>query len=184
MYQEISRNDRKNRICRSCAHYIILCMVSVLSWTNLIRMKTARRRLNEQLRQHMTDRSHCKLLYDEDEDLHEYESFYDFSASYSVAAAAAAPSETVGLASENACCHSAPCDAGVPEGRNRGSSDGEEVVEVSRTLGVTDLDELVLLDGKTVGNRKWGRCVWGHELGARGMQSFLCFFVWNRRLDI
>ncbi|CAN0420829.1 unnamed protein product, partial [Ectocarpus sp. 8 AP-2014] len=34
------------------------------------------------VQQHMIDRAHCKLLYDEDEDLHEYESFYDFSASY------------------------------------------------------------------------------------------------------
>lgn len=102
----------------------------------------------------MTDRSHCKLLYDEDEDLHEYESFYDFSASY---ADADADGETVGLISENA---SSQSDAAVvPEGEE--GSDNDEVVEVSTTLGVTDLGELVLLDGKTVGNRKWNRYVCG-----------------------
>lgn len=101
----------------------------------------------------MTDRAHCKLLYDEDEDLHEYESFYDFSASYADAAATA---ETVGPVSENASPQSA---AAVPEGGEEGSDGEEAVVEVSRTLGVTDLGELVLLDGKTVGNRKWSRYV-------------------------
>lgn len=92
----------------------------------------------------MTDRSHCKLLYDEDEDLHEYESFYDFSASYSDA-------ERRGLDAANA---DADGDAAGPDE----GSDGE-TVEVSRTLGVTDLGELVLLDGRTVGNRKWSRYV-------------------------
>lgn len=90
--------------------------------------------------QHMTDRSHCKLLYDEDEDLHEYEAFYDFSASYSDA-------ERRDLNAVNT--DAADLDEG---------SDAE-TVEISRKLGVTDLGELVLLDGRTVGNRKWSRCV-------------------------
>eukprot|EP00752_Nemacystus_decipiens_P007806 g6972.t1 len=93
------------------------------------------------LQQHMTDRSHCKLLYDEDEDLHEYEAFYDFSASYTDA-------ERHALGAVNV---SSDADVDEDEG-----SDGE-TVEVSRTLGVTDLGELVLLDGRTVGNRKWSR---------------------------
>lgn len=94
----------------------------------------------------MVDRSHCKLLYDEDEDLHEYESFYDFSASYSEA-------EKTSLVAKND-----PAAAGAAGGEEEGESDSE-TVEVSRTLGVTDLGELVLLDGKTVGNRKWSRWV-------------------------
>lgn len=96
--------------------------------------------------QHMTDRSHCKLLYDEDEDLHEYESFYDFSASYSDA-------EKTGIVADGDGNAATPAAA---DGEGEEESDGE-TVEVSRTLGVTDLGELVLLDGKTVGNRKWSR---------------------------
>lgn len=95
----------------------------------------------------MTDRSHCKLLYDEDEDLHEYEAFYDFSASYSDA-------ERLALSSVNVASN-AVADAEADGDAEEGSDD--ETVEVSRTLGVTDLGELVLLDGRTVGNRKWSR---------------------------
>lgn len=105
----------------------------------------------------MMDRSHCKLLYDEEEDLHEYELFYDFSASYANAGAADGDGdgETVGLVSENASSDSTA--AGVPEGAEEGTDNDDDAVEVSRTMGVTDLGELVLLDGKTVGNRKWNR---------------------------
>ena len=101
--------------------------------------------------QHMTDRSHCKLLYDEDEDLHEYEAFYDFSASYSDAERLAL--NAVKVSSSDA------TDAGADGEASGGAEDGsdDETVEVSRTLGVTDLGELVLLDGRTVGNRKWSR---------------------------
>lgn len=87
----------------------------------------------------MRDRSHCKLLYDEDEDMHEYEPFYDFSASYN--------------------------DAGIHSLLKNGDSSStaeddaleDDDLQLSRTLGVTDIGELVLLDGKTVGNRKWNR---------------------------
>lgn len=91
----------------------------------------------------MMDRSHCKLLYDEDEDLHEYEAFYDFSASYSDAERHALNAVNVSSAAD--------ADADADEGSD------DETVEVSRRLGVTDLGELVLLDGRTVGNRKWSR---------------------------
>lgn len=97
--------------------------------------------------QHMIDRAHCKLLYDEDEDLHEYESFYDFSASYLDA-------EKSGLVAASA---SGAGDAAAAAAENSGEESDGETVEVARALGVTDLGELVLLDGKTVGNRKWNR---------------------------
>lgn len=87
----------------------------------------------------MTDRAHCKLLYDEDEDLHEYETFYDFSSSYSDA-------EKRGVVA----------DSDATDETNEPGEESDDV-EVTRTLGVTDLGELVLLDGKTVGNRKWSR---------------------------
>ena len=93
----------------------------------------------------MAGRAHCKLLYDEDEDMHEYEPFYDFSVSYGDAQEGdflrddqdAVAAEEAGAGAE------AEADE-TPEG------DG---VEPSRALGMTDIGELVLFDGKTVGSR-------------------------------
>lgn len=91
----------------------------------------------------MKDRAHCKLLYEDDEDMHEYEPFYDFSTSYSEA-------EKQGIVDTITAE-----DDEFAEG-DSDDADGSDV-QVSRTLDVTDLGELVLLDGKTVGNRKWTR---------------------------
>lgn len=105
----------------------------------------------------MKDRSHCKLLYEEGEDLHEYESFYDFSASYTEA-------EKRGFAKNaSSSTTDAAAEASTAENETEKSDeadhddDDDEYAEVSRTLGVNDLGELVLLDGKTVGNRRWSR---------------------------
>ena len=98
--------------------------------------------------QHMMDRAHCKLLYDEAEDLHECETFYDFSSSFLNA-------EKEGLVAGTGDAAGA-VGANVETNEAGGESDGGPV-EVTRTLGVTDLGELVLLDEKTVGNRKWSR---------------------------
>ena len=95
----------------------------------------------------MADRAHCKLLYDEDEDMHEYEPLHDFSVSYGDAQGGdllrddqdAVAAEEAGVGAE--------ADE-TPEG------DG---VEPCRALGMTDIGELVLFDGKTVENRKWNR---------------------------
>ena len=94
----------------------------------------------------MTDRAHCKLLYDEDEDMHEYEPFYDFSASYGEA-------QEGDLLRDNQDAVAAEKEA---EAEADETPEGDEVVP-SRALGMTDIGELVLLDGKTVGNRKWNR---------------------------
>lgn len=83
----------------------------------------------------MRDRSHCKLLY-EDEDMHEYEAFYDFSASYNNV-------ETHGVFKDG----DSSSDHGLEE----------DDWQLSRRLSVTDIGELVLLDGRIVGNRMWNR---------------------------
>lgn len=90
----------------------------------------------------MRDRAHCKLLYEENEDLHEYETFYDFSPSYSDA-------EKRGVLVDTA--------AGDVTDETNETGEESDDVDVTQTLSVTDLGELVLLDGKTVGNRKWSR---------------------------
>ena len=93
----------------------------------------------------MADRAHCKLLYDEDEDMHEYEPFYDFSASYGDAQEGDfLRDDQDAVAAEEAGAR-AEADE-TPEG------DG---VKPSRALGMTYIGKLVLFDGKTVvGNRK------------------------------
>ena len=96
----------------------------------------------------MMDRAHCKLLYDEDENLHEYETFYDFSSSYLNA-------EKEGLVAGTGDAAGA-VGASVEPNEAGGESDDDDV-EVTQTIGVEDLGEQVLLDGKTVGNRKWSR---------------------------
>lgn len=96
----------------------------------------------------MMDRSHCKLLYEEGEDLHEYEAFYDFSSSYTEA-------EQRGLVEASSTATAAKDDEN-PSDVTGMEIEGESV-EFSRTLGVTNLGELILFDGKTVGNRQWNR---------------------------
>lgn len=41
-------------------------------------------------KQHMVDKSHCKIKYDDDEDISEFADFYDFSSSYDVVASSSA----------------------------------------------------------------------------------------------
>jgi pre-60S factor REI1 len=66
---------------------------------------------------HMMSKSHCKIAYEEDIDLDEFEDFYDFSSTYGEEA------------------------------------EGEDSDTTDRTLEVSHLGELVLLDGRTVGTR-------------------------------
>ena len=66
---------------------------------------------------HMMNKSHCKIAYEDDIDMDEYEDFYDFSSSY-------------------------------------GDEEmGEDGSLVGRTLEISPIGELVLLDGRTVGHR-------------------------------
>ena len=69
---------------------------------------------------HMISKSHCKIAYEEDIDLDEYEDFYDFTSTYD----------------------------GV-----EGVEEDEDGNVVTRTLEVSHLGELILLDGRTVGHR-------------------------------
>ncbi|ETW06298.1 hypothetical protein H310_02589 [Aphanomyces invadans] len=94
---------------------------------------------------HMIDLSHCKLRYEEDDDLHEYEEFYDFTASYGLVASgkmAATPDD--------------------------GSTEWEDVEEVGsdeeddeladvQTISISDTGNLVLPDGRQLGQREYRR---------------------------
>lgn len=83
------------------------------------------------VQRHMMDKSHCKLLYQEGEDMEEFEDFYDFSSSYDV--------------------------EGPEEGDEDMEIDSEDEDLVSKTLKVSDIGELVLLDGRVAGHRQYRR---------------------------
>lgn len=82
--------------------------------------------------QHMIDASHCKLLYEEDVDMHEYEDFYDFSSSYHAEGGRRREGD---------------------EQKGDGEEDDEEIGELEGKFEVSHIGELVLLDGRTVGHR-------------------------------
>ncbi|CAM9434816.1 unnamed protein product, partial [Phaeothamnion confervicola] len=98
------------------------------------------------VQQHMMDVSHCKLLYEEGEDLEEFEPFYDFSASYDAGEAGMEAKAVDGGDGES---------EGWEEGEEgeEGSEEGSEYVHVRRTVRMTELGDLQLLDGRVVGHR-------------------------------
>jgi len=73
---------------------------------------------------HMIDKSHCKISYEEDDDFDELEDFYDFESTF----------EDVNSDEEE-------------------EDDDETVGGVRRTLKVSHIGELVLVDGRLAGHR-------------------------------
>ncbi|KAG5178882.1 C2H2 type zinc-finger-domain-containing protein [Tribonema minus] len=79
------------------------------------------------VQQHMADVGHCRLCYEEGEDLHEFEPFYDFRPSYG--------------------------EGDVMEDGEGGDAGLAGVPQIE----VTHLGELQLLDGRVVGHRQYDR---------------------------
>eukprot|EP01041_Mallomonas_annulata_P003803 gene3803-7568_t len=73
---------------------------------------------------HMINKSHCKITYEDDIDVDEYEDFYDFSSQY------------INSSDEN-------------DNENDENSEANE----DRTLEISPIGELILLNGRTLGNR-------------------------------
>ena len=74
---------------------------------------------------HMINKSHCKIAYEEEIDLDEFEDFYDFSSSYT-------------------------------EDMIDGCSDEDNNL-VNKTLQISSIGELILLDGRIAGHRDYVR---------------------------
>lgn len=111
---------------------------------------------------HMVDKAHCRMLYDEDKDMVEYEDFYDFRSSY--------PAELRKRVARSA--HSAPGThaaaaagagdgAGAGAGVDGGSSDDEDaeltLAELRCGVQVLPTGELRMRDGRVVGHRMYKR---------------------------
>lgn len=78
------------------------------------------------VQKHMVAKSHCKLLYQPNEDLDEYSDFYDFTASYD--------------------------DAGVVDDENESEFEFSALEE--RSITISDTGEMVLPDGRRLGTRQ------------------------------
>jgi pre-60S factor REI1 len=108
---------------------------------------------------HMADKGHAKLLYEEGEDLHEFRPFYDFSTSYPVGLQKRKGGggereeedeeslETVDSEYE---------EASDEEGEMEVDDDAEALLR-GDVAYVSDLGELVLPGGRTLGNREYSR---------------------------
>ena len=130
------------------------------------------------VQRHMHAKSHCKLLYEEGEDLHEFRPFYDFSASYALPPCSKKMTrgkvkaqerrmdddeqslETVDSDYEEV---SGDEDEGMIVGREESEDeDDEEDEDVEQmlrqgALQVSELGELMLPDGRCLGRREYQR---------------------------
>ena len=112
---------------------------------------------------HMVDKAHCRMLYDEDKDMGEYEDFYDFRSSYPAElrkrvarSAHSAPGSGAGAAAATG----AGAGAGAADGVDGGSSDEDEDLTLSdlrRGVRVLPTGELRMRDGRVVGHRMYKR---------------------------
>ncbi|DBA00514.1 TPA: hypothetical protein N0F65_006418 [Lagenidium giganteum] len=106
----------------------------------------------QDVQKHMTALSHCKILYEEDDDLEELLDFYDFSKQYENAKAAEGDAEEAEWETDS--------EASI--------DDDEEVVEEevdeeededdnTNTIEVSETGELVLASGRRIGRREFRR---------------------------
>ncbi|KDO30833.1 hypothetical protein SPRG_04734 [Saprolegnia parasitica CBS 223.65] len=95
-------------------------------------------RTYQDAQKHMIDRSHCKLIYEEDNDLYEYEEFYDFTSSYG----------DDGQEWE---------DVEEVEGEEGDDDDDEDELAHIKTISISETGELVLPSGARLGQRELRR---------------------------
>ncbi|TYZ64361.1 hypothetical protein PybrP1_000273 [[Pythium] brassicae (nom. inval.)] len=109
------------------------------------------------VQKHMTALSHCKLPYDEDEDIEELIDFYDFSAQYKsskVKALTAGGEEDAEWETDSEA--SVGDDEEVVEEDSDGDDDDDDD-EALHTINVSETGELVLANGRRLGRREFRR---------------------------
>ncbi|OQR91227.1 hypothetical protein THRCLA_22482 [Thraustotheca clavata] len=97
-------------------------------------------RTYQDAQKHMIDRSHCKLIYEEDNDLYEYEEFYDFSTSYGKNEEEWEDVEEVD----------------VEDGEEVDEDDEDELAKI-KTISISETGEMVLPNGARLGQRELRR---------------------------
>ncbi len=115
------------------------------------------------VQRHMESKSHCKLLYEDGEDLHEFRPFYDFTTSYAlpkrVAKGEADANEEEEDDDDDVSLETVDSDYEEEEEEDGMAVESEEVEQLLRqgALHVSALGELVLPDGRCLGNREYAR---------------------------
>jgi len=129
------------------------------------------------VQRHMDAKSHCKLLYEEGEDLHEFRPFYDFSASYggtkktTTRNAKKDKAQEDGMDDDEQSLETVDSDYEEVSGNEEGGMavDGEESEDEDEddkdmeqmlrqgALQVSELGELMLPDGRCLGRREYQR---------------------------
>mmetsp|Transcript_15808 Transcript_15808/g.20649 ORF Transcript_15808/g.20649 Transcript_15808/m.20649 type:complete len:199 (+) Transcript_15808:3-599(+) len=97
----------------------------------------------------MRSKGHCKLLYDIEVDMEEFEQFYDFSASYKDA-----PEGLVSTVDDN---KSDSDSDSMSDSDDEDIDENTKAVKFGRMFKTNHIGELVLLDGRVVGNRVYKR---------------------------
>ncbi|OQR88176.1 hypothetical protein ACHHYP_07285 [Achlya hypogyna] len=97
-------------------------------------------RTYQDAQKHMIDRSHCKLIYEEDNDLYEYEEFYDFTSSYE---------QPDGQEWEDV------EEIEVEDG-DEDDEDEDELAHI-KTISISETGEMVLPNGTRLGQREYRR---------------------------
>lgn len=119
-------------------------------------------RLYGDVQKHMTSKCHCKLRYEDGEDLHEFRPFYDFTASYAKAGGSSRKKQDkMTIVDSDGEEWEAVTDDEEEEG---GSGDDEEEddeegsrLAVAEELYISELGELQLPDGRLLGCRDLSR---------------------------
>jgi pre-60S factor REI1 len=114
------------------------------------------------VQKHMTALSHCKLLYEADEDMEELLDFYDFSAQYTKKERKQKRKEMAAAADEEVEWETDSeaeigDDEEVVEDEVEEEASDEESEEEDDFMGVSETGELVLANGRRVGQREFRR---------------------------
>jgi len=120
--------------------------------------------------QHMVDSGHCMIRYQDDDDFAELADFYDFTSSYpehETSFVEGDEGKDLGRVDEDDGWETVSEDDGdledMPDIDDADEDENEAVTEqsgkglVKRTITVNEQGELLLLDGRIAGNRKWRR---------------------------
>lgn len=109
---------------------------------------------------HMMSRDHCKIRYDTDDDMAEYDSFYDFSSSYDVYLKRLGAAEKDPLQNDRDSEEESEKKEAEGEGEDESTEDDKAIVllrdNVRSKMRVSDAGhELIFSNGKAVGHRQY-----------------------------
>jgi pre-60S factor REI1 len=112
-------------------------------------------RTYQDAQKHMIALSHCKIKYDEDEDLMEIEDYYDFTSQFESTTSAVLNKDTTDeddVEWETDSEASIDSDEEIHEEENQ-----KDEIEEEKSIEVSDTGELILINGRRLGRREFHR---------------------------